>query len=32
LGVNPYLKTVLQGAIIVIAVASYTLRSKKEAA
>lgn len=32
LGVNPYLKTVLFGAIIVIAVASYTLRSKKEAA
>jgi ribose transport system permease protein len=32
LGVNPYLKTVLQGIIIVIAVASYTLRSKKEAA
>jgi ribose transport system permease protein len=32
LGVNPYLKTVLQGAIIVIAVASYTIRSKKEAA
>jgi ribose transport system permease protein len=32
LGVNPYLKPVLQGAIIVIAVASYTFRSKKEAA
>jgi ribose transport system permease protein len=32
LGVNPYLKTVLQGAIIIIAVASYTLRSKKEVA
>ena len=32
LGVNPYLKTVLQGTIIVLAVASYTLRSKKEAA
>lgn len=32
LGVNPYLKTVFQGAIIVLAVASYTLRSKKEAA
>lgn len=32
LGVNPYLKTVLQGAIIVLAVASYTFRSKKEAA
>jgi ribose transport system permease protein len=32
LGVNPYLKNVFFGAIIVIAVASYTLRSKKEAA
>ena len=32
LGVNPYLKTVLQGIIIVLAVASYTIRSKKEAA
>jgi len=32
LGVNPYLKTILQGAIIIIAVASYTIRSKKEAA
>src|SRR4030066_804323 len=32
LGVNPYLKTVFQGSIIVLAVASYTLRSKKEAA
>jgi ribose transport system permease protein len=32
LGVNPYLKMVLRGAIIVLAVASYTLRSKKEAA
>ncbi|MEJ2708808.1 MAG: ABC transporter permease [Anaerolineales bacterium] len=32
LGVNPYLKTVLQGAIIVLAVASYTVRSKQEAA
>jgi ribose transport system permease protein len=32
LGVNPYLKTVLQGAIIVMAVASYTIRSKIEAA
>jgi ribose transport system permease protein len=32
LGVNPYLKTVLRGAIIVLAVASYTYRSKKEAA
>jgi len=32
LGVNPYLKTVLRGAIVVLAVASYTYRSKKEAA
>ncbi|MCJ7694955.1 MAG: ABC transporter permease, partial [Anaerolineaceae bacterium] len=32
LGVNPYLKTVLRGAIIVLAVASYTYRSKNEAA
>jgi ribose transport system permease protein len=32
LGVNPYLKIVLQGSIVVLAVASYTLRSKKEAA
>ncbi len=32
LGVNPYLKTVFQGIIIVLAVASYTFRSKKEAA
>ena len=32
LGVNPYLKTVFQGAIIVLAVASYTVRSRKEAA
>ncbi len=32
LGVNPYLKNVLFGGIIVIAVASYTIRSKKEAA
>jgi ribose transport system permease protein len=32
LGVNPYLKAVLQGAIIILAVASYTIRSKKEAA
>jgi len=32
LGVNPYLKTVLQGAIIILAVASYTFRSNKEAA
>jgi ribose transport system permease protein len=32
LGVNPYLKMVLQGAIVVLAVASYTFRSKQEAA
>jgi ribose transport system permease protein len=32
LGVNPYLKIVLQGAIVVLAVASYTFRSKVEAA
>jgi ribose transport system permease protein len=32
LGINPYLKMVLRGAIIVLAVASYTIRSKKEAA
>jgi ribose transport system permease protein len=32
LGVNPYLKTVLRGGIIVLAVASYTYRSKREAA
>jgi len=31
LGVNPYLKMVLRGAIIVLAVASYTIRSKREA-
>jgi ribose transport system permease protein len=32
LGVNPYLKIVLQGAIVVLAVASYTFRSKHEVA
>ena len=32
MGVNPYLKIVFQGLIIVMAVASYTVRSKKEAA
>lgn len=32
LGVNPYLKNVFQGVIIILAVASYTVRSKKEAA
>jgi ribose transport system permease protein len=31
LGVNPYMKNVFQGVIIVLAVASYTIRSKKEA-
>jgi len=31
LGVNPYMKNILQGVIIVLAVASYTVRSKKEA-
>jgi ABC-type glucose/galactose transport system permease subunit len=30
--VNPYLKIVFQGSIIILAVASYTIRSKKEAA
>ena len=32
LGVNPYLKNVFQGVIIILAVASYTLRSNKEVA
>jgi ribose transport system permease protein len=32
LGVDPFLKIVLKGAIIVLAVASYTIRSKQEAA
>ncbi len=32
LGVNPYLKNVFQGVIIILAVASYTIRSKKEVA
>lgn len=32
LGVNPYLKLVFQGVIIILAVASYTMRSKKETA
>ncbi|KAF0111932.1 MAG: ribose transport system permease protein [Chloroflexi bacterium] len=32
LGVNPFLKNVLRGVIIILAVASYTLRSKREAA
>jgi ribose transport system permease protein len=32
LGVDPYLKIILKGAIIILAVASYTLRSKQETA
>jgi ribose transport system permease protein len=32
LGVNAYLKTILRGAIIILAVASYTYRSKRIAA
>jgi ribose transport system permease protein len=32
LGVNPYLKIVFQGLIIILAVGSYTVRSKKDAA
>ena len=32
LGVNPYLTIVLRGLIIILAVASYTIRSKQEAA
>ncbi|OGO29252.1 MAG: ABC transporter permease [Chloroflexi bacterium RBG_16_52_11] len=32
LGVDPFLKNILKGAIIVLAVASYTIRSKQEAA
>ena len=32
LGVNPYLKIVFQGLIIILAVASYTIRSRKETA
>ena len=32
LGINPYMKNILQGVIIILAVASYTIRSKKEAA
>lgn len=32
LGIDTYLKTVLRGAIIVLAVASYSIRSKREAA
>ena len=32
LGINPYMKNILRGAIIVLAVASYTIRSKRESA
>lgn len=32
LGVNPFMKNILRGAIIILAVASYTLRSKPDAA
>jgi ribose transport system permease protein len=32
LGINPYLTTVFRGAIVILAVASYTYRSKSEAA
>jgi ribose transport system permease protein len=32
LGVDPFLKNILKGAIIVLAVASYTIRSKQEVA
>jgi ribose transport system permease protein len=32
LGVNPYLKIVFQGLIIILAVGSYTVRSKKDVA
>ena len=32
LGIDTYLKTVLRGAIIILAVASYSIRSKREAA
>jgi len=32
LGVDPYLKIILKGAIIILAVASYTIRSKQEVA
>lgn len=32
LGIDTYLKTVLRGAIIIMAVASYSIRSKREAA
>jgi ribose transport system permease protein len=32
LGINTFLKAVIRGAIVILAVASYTLRSKREAA
>jgi ribose transport system permease protein len=32
LGVDTYLKTVLRGALIILAVASYSIRSGREAA
>lgn len=32
LGVDPYMKNIFQGVIIILAVASYTIRSKKEVA
>jgi ribose transport system permease protein len=32
LGIDTYLKTVFRGAIIILAVASYSVRSKREAA
>jgi len=32
LGVNPFMKNILRGVIIILAVASYTVRSKREAA
>ena len=32
LGINPFMKNILRGAIIILAVASYTIRSKHEAA
>lgn len=32
LGINPYMKNILRGAIIILAVASYTIRSRQEAA
>ncbi|NPV87312.1 MAG: ABC transporter permease [Anaerolineae bacterium] len=32
LGINPFMKNILRGLIIILAVASYTIRSKREAA